>query len=273
VFEKIRQKTHKTNDEGITVRKLFRHYDTEGHGSVTIKEFRAALETLGCYFEEKEMNALFAKYDKDKSSKMDYEEFAGLIAHKGLCGSPVKTQFRMSREPPHGVLDKIKAKLREKGMLGMRSLIQIFKKFDTNGDNRLDRHEIQWLLKQNGHYLSEMEFETLFRYFDKNNDGSITVSELVRGIRGDLNEARRAVVDQAWRNMCYGDELEVDEFSMFYQHKMVSEPFSKVMADMDQNDDTIISYQEFVDYYTNMSPTFNEDNAFKEFLYSSWGMH
>jgi len=85
-----------------------------------------------------------------------------------------------------------------KGMNGMRSMITLFRKFDINGDNRLDRHEISWLLKQNGHYLSEAEFEQLFRYFDKNNDGVLTLSELINGVRGNLSEARTRCVKEAW---------------------------------------------------------------------------
>lgn len=79
----------------------------------------------------------------------------------------------------------------------------MFKKFDVNGDNRLDRHEVSWLLRQNGHYLQASEFEQLFRYFDKNNDGVLSLSEMIRGIRGELNPQRKEIVDQVWNNMSY----------------------------------------------------------------------
>lgn len=127
IYEKIRQKTHKTNDDGITIRKLFRHFDMTGFGTVTIKEFTQVLETLGCIFTEKEMSALFNKYDKDQSGKMDYEEFAGLVANKGAGSNPnVKNQFRTQRQVPLSVLEKIKTTLRGKGMMGMKSLVRLF---------------------------------------------------------------------------------------------------------------------------------------------------
>jgi len=160
-----------------------------------------------------------------------------------------------------------------KGMNGMRSMITLFRKFDVNGDNRLDRHEISWLLKQNGHYLTEAEFEQLFRYFDKNNDGVLTLSELINGVRGQMSDARTAVVKEAWQRMCYEKEMNVDEFRKFYQEENVSEKFASMMQDMDFNTDGKIQYSEFCDYYTNISPSFNEDFAFKEFVYSSWGMN
>ena len=72
-------------------------------------------------------------------------------------------------------------------MLGIRGLVNLFKRFDANLDSKLDRHEAQWVLKENGHTLSPSEFERIFKYFDKNNDGFISISEFIRGIRGDLS--------------------------------------------------------------------------------------
>ena len=76
----------------------------------------------------------------------------------------------------------------------MRSLIILFKRFDTNSDASLDRTEMQWVLKQNGQNLSPSEYEKLFRYFDKNNNGKISSSEFIRGVRGELSKARSDMV-------------------------------------------------------------------------------
>lgn len=73
--------------------------------------------------------------------------------------------------------------------------------------------------------------------------------------------------------MAYDHKVDIDTFKRFYCEDMVSESFTKMMEEMDQNQDGAICHHEFVDYYTNMSPVFNEDKAFKEFLYSSWGLN
>jgi Ca2+-binding EF-hand superfamily protein len=52
-----------------------------------------------------------------------------------------------------------------------------------------------WGLKENGHTLSPSEFERIFKYFDKNNDGKISYDEFLRGVRGPLNARRAALVD------------------------------------------------------------------------------
>ena len=40
VFEKIRQRTHGSDDEGKTVQRFFKHFDLFGNGSLSPKEFR-----------------------------------------------------------------------------------------------------------------------------------------------------------------------------------------------------------------------------------------
>lgn len=102
IFEKIRQRTHGSDDEGKTVRKLFRHFDLDGFGTIEIEEFTKTLETLGCIFKDFEIEALFKKYDANNNNKLDYEEFANFIAKKGSGNNPnVNPVFGISREPPN----------------------------------------------------------------------------------------------------------------------------------------------------------------------------
>lgn len=59
IFEKIRQRTHGADDEGKTVKKIFKHFDLDGFGTIEYVEFKKALETLGCVFKDVELQTLF----------------------------------------------------------------------------------------------------------------------------------------------------------------------------------------------------------------------
>ena len=101
MFEKIRQRTHGADDEGKTVLKTFRHFDLNGNGVICMDEFLQVLESYGCLYKDNEVAALFAKFDKDHSGKLDYEEFAGFVALKGSGNNPnVNPVFAMEREKP-----------------------------------------------------------------------------------------------------------------------------------------------------------------------------
>ena len=65
---------------------------------------------------------------------------------------------------------------------------------DANGDKRLDRYEFQWGLKENGLDISPSEFERIFKYFDRNNEGKISYDEFLRGLRGQMDARRKALV-------------------------------------------------------------------------------
>lgn len=180
IFEKIRQRTHGADDEGKTVKRFFKHFDLHGRGVINAAEFKNALESIGCTFKANELNAIFSKYDTNASGYLDFEEFAGMYALRGTGNNPnVNPVFGLVREAPHQVLEKIRSVLSSKGIYGVRQLVTLFRRFDTNSDAKLDRHEIQWVLKQNGQNLSPSEFERVFRYFDKNNDGFVNISEFI----------------------------------------------------------------------------------------------
>jgi Ca2+-binding EF-hand superfamily protein len=92
------------------------------------------------------------------------------------------------------VLDKILSVLKSRGANGIRGMGIIFRRMDNGRDKKLDRYEFMWGLKENGHNLSPSEFERIFKYFDKNNDGKIDYDEFLRAIRGDINQRRRDLV-------------------------------------------------------------------------------
>jgi Ca2+-binding EF-hand superfamily protein len=60
-------------------------------------------------------------------------------------------------------------------------------------------------LKENGHTLTPSEFERIFKYFDKNNEGFISISEFVAAVRGELPAQRAALVNEVWARIVDGD--------------------------------------------------------------------
>jgi Ca2+-binding EF-hand superfamily protein len=284
IFEKIRQRTHGADDEGKTVKRFFKHFDLMGRSSLSAGEFKKAMEALGCTFKQNELDAVFAKYDKNQSGYLDFEEFAGMYALRGTGNNPnVNPVFGLTREAPHAVLEKIRTVLREKGIYGVRALVSMFRRFDTNKDSKLDRHEVQWVLKQNGQNFSPSEFERVFKFFDRNNDGSISINEFITGIRGEMNAARAAVVEDAWKRIAPKGEIPADDFAANYDVSSVAsyasgriskgEVLEELMDAVDFNQDGMISAEEFKDFYTNISPNFGDDEQFTKFVHKSWGLY
>lgn len=133
IFEKIRQRTHGTDDEGKTLKRIFKHFDVEGYGTILPDQFSKALETIGCVFSKEEMVALFAKFDSNGNGKVDFHELAGWVALRGSGNNPnVNPVFGLTREMPNVVLQKIRNVLLANG--GIYSLSKVFAKYDSNGN-------------------------------------------------------------------------------------------------------------------------------------------
>lgn len=121
LYEKIRQKTPTKLDEGQTIKKAFKHFDAFDKGVIDIQQFAAALDKFGCVFTQKEINALFNKYDKDRSGKICYDEFCGLFATMGSgTNMNVNPVFELSRSAPTELLNKIKDELKKRGLHSIR---------------------------------------------------------------------------------------------------------------------------------------------------------
>lgn len=87
---------------------------------------------------------------------------------------------------------------------------------DKNGSGKLDRHEFAWALKDNGHALTQHEFERIFKFFDKNNDGILDVQEFMSGIRGNLPEKKVAQVDALIELVRDGDVVSLSKMESLF---------------------------------------------------------
>ena len=184
VFEKIRQRTHGPESAGKTIARLFKFFDLNNNGAITIDEFEKVLDTLGCLFKAHEIQALFNAFDKDSNGKINTEEFAHFMAEMDSGKNPNVPPQHAQTQVPCEVLAKIKKTLIARGANGIRGLGIVFRRMDDSRDRKLDRYEFSFGIKENGHDLTPMEMERLFKYFDRNNDGVIHYDEFLRGLRG-----------------------------------------------------------------------------------------
>jgi len=93
--------------------------------------------------------------------------------------------------------DKIKAR----GARGIIGLQRIFKIMDDDGSKTISEQEFAKACKDFRIGISEENVPTLFNAFDTNRDGTLNIDEFLMAIRGDLNERRRGLVEQAFHKI------------------------------------------------------------------------
>lgn len=195
-----------------------------------------------------------------------------------LRGAPatknMKPSFSMEREPPNQILSEIRQKILAKGIFGITDFVNLFNRYAVKGF--LGRAETQWCLRENGQRLSEQETERIFKYFDKNGDGLISIHEFIEGVRGSLNTNRSCVVAGVWAELAPEGKISTSELAEKFNlesssdyklgRKTGSQIVSDMMSQIDQDCDNSVDTDEFRDFYTNVSVSFENDLVFEKFV-------
>eukprot|EP00455_Lapot_gusevi_P039595 TRINITY_DN4440_c0_g2_i1.p1 TRINITY_DN4440_c0_g2~~TRINITY_DN4440_c0_g2_i1.p1 ORF type:complete len:208 (+),score=95.13 TRINITY_DN4440_c0_g2_i1:86-709(+) len=166
---------------------------------------------------------------------------------------------------------------------------RIFRAMDDNGDKRLDKTEFKEGLQNYGIQLSRQDVDELFAYFDQGalQDGRINFDELLRGLRGELNGVRLAVVQAAFAKFDADGNgtITIADIRANYDashdprvirgEKTADEVFAEFLnafeggaANAARNG--TITRAEFEDYYKDISSSLDDDNYFVEMIKRCW---
>jgi len=278
IYEKIRQRRKGDEDEGRAMIKTFRHFDRDNSGAITFDEFTKCLEHWGCHFTAQEARSLFNKYDADHSGNIVYEEFTGAFARRG---AGTHHQFKATRELPRTLISKLKNDIIKRGTI--RDLEVLLSRMDTNRDGVLSRHEFEWGLRENGHSLSPMDLDRLFRYFDKNHDGKVSYEEFVEALKDDLNLSRKNIVELAYKKLENNGQVTLNTIRHAYNgsahpdcrsgaktRDQVVVEFMTKWGSVQSN--RAISQEDFEEFYKDISANISRDDDFESLVRSAWGL-
>lgn len=136
-------------------------------------------------------------------------------------------------------------------------------------------------------FLKKVELQALMKYYDIDGDGNISYEEFVRGLREELSERRKNMVNRAFALMDKdgSGKISVSDIQHLYDpshHKdfiegtkskdEVVEEFLNSFDGARGNNDGVISKQEWDDYYTDLSMSLPSDDYFVQMMESVWGI-
>ena len=70
-----------SSQEEYILRKLFKDFDTNGSGSITLEEMTGMMAKLGISVERQYIQAMIRELDKNKSGMLEFEEFATFLLY------------------------------------------------------------------------------------------------------------------------------------------------------------------------------------------------
>lgn len=167
----------------------------------------------------------------------------------------------------------------------MRSLKHIFKRMDANGNKSLDISEFEQALAAFGVFPKKVEIQALMKFYDINKDGNISYDEFVSGLRDELTDRRRAMVDKAFASLdrdgsgviTASDIMDIYDVSQnpdFLEDRLsksqILENFLNQFDGARGNNDGQVTHAEFLDYYTDVSASIPSDEYFVQMMESTW---
>ena len=181
------------------------------------------------------------------------------------------------------MIQDIKDTLKRRGAMAIRGIGRVFRILDDNRNRQLDANELMWGLKDFDIHLNEEQVQTLIKFFDRDNSGSVNFDEFLVALRGELTPSRIGYIRQAYNKLdINGDgQVTLDDIAQIYDvskhpdvidgKKTPEEAYREFMSLWDtQNADGIVTFDEFCQYYKDVSASIDTDEYFGVMMTQAW---
>ena len=130
--------------EEFVLRELFRQFDRDSNGQLTVEEVRGMLQMLNISADEAHLIAFIEKIDINKSGTIDFEEFLDMMT------------ARMSDRDTREDIDKV------------------FRLFDDDGTGTITIRNLRRVARELGETMTDEELQEMIDRADSNGDSAVT---------------------------------------------------------------------------------------------------
>ena len=263
-------------------------------------------------FDDDEIIEIFSSFDTNKQGVIDYREFVSeLFSNKSLSKKqksapiekqeiPAKNEIVVENEEknnlklnnPEEILNLMKDVLNERGVQGICSIARNFRIIDENNSQTIDFDEFKQVCNMYNFDLDDKQLKMVFGNFDSENIGEIDYDEFIRTLRGEMNEFRQNLVQNVFDKLDIkkSGEISFKELNNKYNAKNHPDVISGKISEeealkefIDTFQETynylcgtetnnIVTIEEFLEYYENVSMTIDEDDYFEYLLNNVWNL-
>ena len=181
------------------------------------------------------------------------------------------------------MMQDIKDTLKQRGAMMIRGIGRVFRILDDNRNRQLDKNELMWGLKDFDIHLSDEQVGVLIKHFDRDGSGTVNFDEFLVALRGDLNEFRTSYIKKAYDKLDVNKDglVTLEDIAKLYdvskhpdvlaRRKTPEEAYREFMSMWDtQVADGIVNFEEFCEYFKDVSASIDTDEYFAAMMTSAW---
>jgi len=205
---------------------------------------------------------------------------AGTARGDAYMQQQVKEKMKVATNP----LEKLRLQCLARGSSGIKGLGRTFRIMDDDGNRKIDLVEFKRGLRDYGVDLEPTEIQDMYSEMDADGSGNLDFDEFLLALRPPMSRARKSLIQQAFRKLDKtGDGVvTVDDLKGVYNpihHKKYKsgeytedDVFREFLKSFDSpNDpDGTVTYDEFLNYYSGVSASIDQDCYFDVMMRNAW---
>lgn len=275
--QKVQLKTGFADDFVLsrTLQSYLRSVTLNDDLSLDSAAFTNALIKLNCGNDRFTMSGLFHRYDRNATGKIRIKDFADSLF--GL--KPLGTAALDCRD----ILKSIRTQLIGRGGLAYRFLMRDLTAMEQESRGPLQPAALRGVLKNFGVSLTDAAYQKVFNYFDTNQNGKVSGTELAVGLRPQNSEPRLSLARLTFMRLDRSPDgsLRLENLMASYRpdrhpdvragrrsETEVRDEFVRSWPQTQLSD--VVSERDFLDYYRDLSVLIDSDSQFELLVRSTW---
>lgn len=142
-----------TEEQINEFKEAFSIFDRDGDGTITIKELKSVMRSLGLNPSDVELQDMINEIDLDSNGTIEFSEFLAMMTVK------------------------------QKDSDADQELLEAFKMFDRDGNGYISAAELRYVMTNLSDRLTDEEVDDLMREADLDGDGQINFEEFKKMMR------------------------------------------------------------------------------------------
>ncbi len=300
----------KSSEENLLLRS-FKFFDLQNSGKCKPQEFLRSLVRVGVNnVNEDNLNDYFKLYDHENKGEIKYRDFIEEIFSPNTQQRQIiqnintpsqkntdsdfqnqKSRIEKALEENKRLISKIQESFKEEGVEKLFDLELAFRDLDKENNGNINIDEFFKICSEYPFNINKNEAKIFFNCFDPDREGHINYDDVLAIIHGQLNMKRTKLIESAFKFLDINNQGSIDlidllqRFSTKNHPDVINQKYSEDEIEKNfincfkkhhkyfNDDDNRVSFDEFIDFYENISLGIDDDAYFENLIVNFWNLN